>query len=290
MRQRGDADGGRGSSIRLGRRRLLGVGGAGIAALMAAGIGDGALARFGSGPLARKAMASGQDDRRDRQVGYQRGRLSVRPASPTDSGPTGLLPLGLGGERDGLLYVPESYQADRPASLVLMLHGAGGSAQNGLRPLMPLANEAGLLLLAVDSRQKSWDVIFGEYGSDVAFIDRALAYTFARYAVDPTRIAAEGFSDGASYALSIGITNGDLFTHVLAFSPGFNWPGDEQGKPRLFVSHGTADDVLPIDQCSRRIVPKVRRAGYDVRYREFEGGHTVPPEIAQEAVTWLTEA
>jgi phospholipase/carboxylesterase len=46
---------------------------------------------------------------------------------------------------------------------------------------------------------------------------------------------------------------------------------------------------LPIDQCSRRIVPKVRRAGYDVRYREFDGGHTVPPEMVQEALGWFAQ-
>jgi predicted esterase len=34
-------------------------------------------------------------------------------------------------------------------------------------------------------------------------------------------LAVSGFSDGASYALSIGPANGDLFTHVMAFSPGF---------------------------------------------------------------------
>ncbi len=56
----------------------------------------------------------------------------------------------------------------------------------------------------------------------------------------------EGFSDGASYALSIGLTNGDLFTHVVAFSPGFASPVTYTGKPPVFVSHGTHDEVLPI--------------------------------------------
>ena len=31
----------------------------------------------------------------------------------------------------------------------------------------------------------------------------------------------------------------------------------------------------------------LRQAGYDVRYDEFEGGHTVPPDIARAAVDWL---
>jgi phospholipase/carboxylesterase len=65
-------------------------------------------------------------------------------------------------------------------------------------------------------------------------------------AVDAGRLAVEGFSDGASYALSIGLTNGDLLTHVVAFSPGFASPVAYTGKPPVFVSHGTHDEVLPI--------------------------------------------
>ena len=82
-----------------------------------------------------------------------------------------------------------------------------------------------------DSRGPPWDVLEGGYGPDVAFLDRALELTFSRCAIDPARIAAEGFSDGASYALSIGITNGDLFSHVIAFSPGFMAPKEPWGKP-----------------------------------------------------------
>jgi phospholipase/carboxylesterase len=106
--------------------------------------------------------------------------------------------------------------------------------------------------------------------------------------VDARRVAAGGFSDGASYALSLGLTNGDLFTHVMAFSPGFMAPADHVGEPDCYVSHGTRDQVLPIDRCSRRIVPALERAGYEVRYREFDGPHTVPNDIAREAVGWFT--
>ena len=215
------------------------------------------------------------------------GRLSARPARPSGAAPVGLQPLGLADGRDGLVYVPTGYQPDRPAPMALMLHGAGGNAEGGLAPLQPLADEAGLILLSPASRRQTWDVIAGGYGPDVAFIDRALERTFARYAVDPARVAVGGFSDGASYALSVGITNGDLFTHVLAFSPGFSAPANQAGAPRLFISHGTRDEVLPIDPCSRRIVREVGRAGYDLTYREFDGPHTVPPEIAREAVEWF---
>ena len=97
-----------------------------------------------------------------------------------------------------------------------------------------------------------------------------------------------GFSDGASYGLSLGLTNGDLFTHLIAFSPGFMAPATKRGKPPIFVSHGTHDGVLPIERCSRRIVPQLDREGYEVRYREFDGTHTVPRSIARDALEWLT--
>lgn len=217
------------------------------------------------------------------------GLLLARPTQPTTAAPRGLQTLGLSEKRDALLYVPPTYQVKQPAPLVVMLHGAGGDARGGLKLLMPFADAAGLILLAPASRQKTWDIIFGsQYGPDIALIDTALEKVFSRYAFDRNRIAVGGFSDGASYALSIGITNGDLFTHVIAFSPGFMAPAGQQGKPRLFISHGTQDKVLPIDRCSRKLVPQLERAGYDVLYREFDGPHTIPPEIARSALTWLT--
>lgn len=217
------------------------------------------------------------------------GRLLARPTPQSVGGAVslGLQPLGLDAKRDALLYVPESYQASKPAPLVLMLHGAGGNAQGGLTPFLQLADAAGVILLAPSSCLQTWDVLFGQYGPDVTFIDSALAATMSRYAIDPTRIAVEGFSDGASYALSIGITNGDLFTHVIAFSPGFMAPASQQGKPRIFISHGKSDNVLPINRCSRKVVPQLQNASYDVLYQEFNGSHTVPPNIADSALTWF---
>jgi predicted esterase len=134
---------------------------------------------------------------------------------------------------------------------------------------------------------RTWDVILGGYGPDVRRIDGALADIFRRFAVDPARTAIGGFSDGASYALSLGLINGTVFHRIAAFSPGFAAPTETGDRPRIFISHGTGDNVLPIDACSRKLVPKLRRAGLEVVYREFDGGHTMPPAILREAVDWL---
>jgi phospholipase/carboxylesterase len=182
----------------------------------------------------------------------------------------------LGGRRDGLVYVPATYRHNRPAPMIVLLHGAGGNAENGLGLLRSLADDSGMILLTPTCRGRTWDVILDGFGPDVVAIERALGQVFRHYTVDPTRLGIGGFSDGASYALSLGLTNGDLFTHVVAFSPGFLAPGKRHGRPRLFLSHGTDDEVLPIGPCSRRIVPQLRRAGYDVTYREFDGPWSAP--------------
>ncbi len=216
------------------------------------------------------------------------GRLAARPGTTvTGDAEPGLHTIDVGGGRDVLLYVPAGHRADRPAPLAVMLHGAGGDAEHAMLLLRGVADDAGLVLLAPPSRGRTWDAIRGGFGDDVAVIDAVLGATFERCAVDPARVAVGGFSDGASYALSLGLTNGDLFTHVIAFSPGFMAPAGRVGAPRCYVSHGTRDAVLLIDRCSRRLVPLLERAGHEVLYREFEGPHAVPATVAREAAGWF---
>jgi predicted esterase len=136
-----------------------------------------------------------------------------------------------------------------------------------------------------DSRDRTWTPSWWVRRN--AYIDAALRYTFARCAVDSTRLALGGFSDGASYALSLGTANGDLFSHVIAFSPGFIARAEQRGKPRIFISHGREDAVLPITTTRRKIVPQLTGLGYDVTFREFDGPHTVPLPIAREAFEWF---
>ncbi|HUQ81874.1 MAG TPA: twin-arginine translocation signal domain-containing protein [Gemmatimonadaceae bacterium] len=240
------------------------------------------------GALASACSVAGAKDTVTPPVGP---RITARPGAPTGTITPGEQALSLGGDgRDGLLYVPASYSASKPAPLVLMLHGATGSARGALRPFRELADDAGLVLLAPESRGTTWDAIRGTYDVDVAFINRALTSVFQRVAIDPARLTIEGFSDGATYAIGVGISNGDLFQRIVAFSPGFILPVEPHAKPRVFISHGTRDQILPIDQCSRRIVPELQRAKYDVSYQEFDGPHAVPPEMAKAAIAWMAGA
>jgi len=214
-------------------------------------------------------------------------RIMARPLTPASSIAPGQHRLQLGGARDGVIFIPGRARTDTGAPLVMMLHGAGGSAA-GMRFTFDVAEEFGVVVLAPDSRAGTWDAVHGRVGPDVTFINAALEYVFDRVAVDPRRMGVGGFSDGASYALTLGLGNGNLFTHVLAFSPGFIPEASRRGKPRVFISHGTQDDVLPLERTSALIVPDLQSRGYDVRYREFGGPHAVPRPVAREAFQWFT--
>jgi len=213
-------------------------------------------------------------------------RLTAQPDSPTVTPSVGLSELGLGFGRDGLLYVPESYSPDTAAPLFVGLHGAGGNADNW-QSYPDRAEARGMIFLAPDSRFSTWDLVLGGYGPDVVFLDRALQHTFERVRVDPSRIALGGFSDGASYALSLGVSNGDLFTHLVGYSPGFFVAVNPIiGQPKVYVSHGTQDSVLPVTQSRDDIVPRFRDLGYDVTFEEFDGDHEVPAVISESALDW----
>jgi predicted esterase len=215
--------------------------------------------------------------------------ITARPRKPSQPAPAGLTSIELTpGSQRGLLYVPASYVPGKPLPLLLLLHGARGGAQGIIVHMTALAEAFGIIILAPEARGRTWDVILGGFGADITAIDEVLDWTFERCAVDTKHLAIGGFSDGASYALSVGLANGDLFTHILAFSPGFMEPPAIVGRPGIFVSHGTRDDILPIDPSSRVFVPNLKSAGYRVRYREFDGPHTVPDDIAREAMEWFT--
>lgn len=218
-------------------------------------------------------MKNNRHERRESTNAFSDGRLTARRDAARQAHQT---------------LNSRTYSLDVSSGREALLRVPAGNAAHGIGLLENYADRFGIVLLAPKSLRQTWDVIIGGYGADAEFINHALDETFERCSVDSSRLAIGGFSDGASYALSLGIINGDLFSHVAAFSPGFTALTGQSGAPRIYISHGANDGVLPVERCSRRIVPQLKKAGYDVIYREFEGAHTIPPEISREAVEWFT--
>lgn len=224
--------------------------------------------------------------------GVGSARLAARHGAPTaPSSARGELPLlDDAAEARGVLLVPESYQPGRPAPLVVLLHGAGGTAEGILELLREHAEARGALLVVPKSVGPSWDLMAERrFGADLERLDAALERVFHEYSVDPQLIGISGFSDGASYALSVGLTNGDVFKGITAYSPGFVAASELQGKPEVFISHGTRDAILPVESGGRYITGQIEQEGYTVVYREFEGPHTVPSAVARDGFIFLAE-
>jgi phospholipase/carboxylesterase len=210
---------------------------------------------------------------------YSDGRLHARPGPPS-----ALTPLPAGSRtiafpqgRSALFFAPPL--PAEPAPLLLLLHGAGG--QHGGADQLALAHAAkvGAYLLVPSALSSSWDILRGGFGPDLEFLDRLLRWTFRHYAIAPAAISIGGFSDGASYALSIGLMNGDLFRDIVAFSPGFARTSMRVGQPRIFIAHGQHDPVLPV-ACGQALYHQLSVEGYDVQYEEFDGPHIVSPPLA----------
>ncbi|KQP59133.1 esterase [Methylobacterium sp. Leaf399] len=216
------------------------------------------------------------------------GRLTFVHRLPTEPAlPPGRHALGLFETRDAVLVVPPGVDPRRPTPLVVLFHGGGGSAEKILPMLEAHALANGFLLLAPQSLFPTWDLVIGGHGPDRERLDTALAAVASRYLLDPTRLAFAGHSDGGSYALSMGLANGDLVTRLVASSAGFLSVHLQMGAPRIFLSHGTQDTQIPIDRSARFHKSKLEQAGYDLTYVEYDGPHAYDPAVVEKAVIFL---
>lgn len=223
--------------------------------------------------------------------------LAARPSGNTaDELPAGTSALP---ER-AVAYRPATL-AREPAPLLVLVHGYPGQADDFLKNFIGQADRRGLVLLAVQARDRRWDLVpepersrgplrfklrpTYRFAWDVPRIDRALVALFARTAIDPGRVAILGFSDGASYALSLGIANPYLFRSVIGLSPGFVvLPDSILPSQDIFVASGTRDIMLPYQVVARDIVPMLSAAGLRPHFRTFDGAHRVDPVVLDEAL------
>jgi predicted esterase len=179
------------------------------------------------------------------------------------------------------VYVPRSVAG--PAPVVLLLHGAGQRADDFLKQFTKEADKTGAILVVPQAASGSWtlkpDGAGGaDFGADPAAIDAALSALFAKAPVDPAHVAVLGFSDGASYALSLGLSNPQLFKGIAALSPGTVWlPPAVDKTQRIYITHGRHDDMLPLANVRDNIVPGLQKAGLNVQVSWHGGEHEVDP-------------
>jgi len=101
-----------------------------------------------------------------------------------------------------------------------------------------------------------------------------------------------GYSDGASYALSLALSNPGFFDAALCWAAGFAMldrgaVGSEDKRTRFYLEYGTADELFPFDQIALPMRENLRRAGHEVEFSVDEGGRHWPSGRFQpEALDW----
>jgi len=217
------------------------------------------------------------------------GRLAFRPGAPAVAAalPPGRHGIAFAEGREAVLVVPEGLPAGAPLPLLVMFHGAGGEANRVLPHLVRHARERGFLLLAPQSLHPTWDIVIGGHGPDLERLEHALAAVATHFRLDPARLAFAGFSDGGSYALSLGVTNGDVASHVIGLSAGFMNAFTQAGTPRVFLAHGRTDRQLPIETSAHPHARRLLEDGYDLTLQPFDGDHVIVPWVVGRAVEFF---
>ena len=187
-----------------------------------------------------------------------------------------------------LVYVPKDVA--KPAPLIVLLRGGATGADEFLEQFRSEADHRGAILVALEPAGSTWTLKDdghggADFGGDPAALDAALAALFARAPIDPARTVILGHSDGASYAISLGLSNPQLFRGIVALSPGMAWrPPTVDAKQRIFIAHGMRDTTLPFKNTRDTIVPGLEAAGLKVQTRWFNAGHDVDRLVVKQGL------
>jgi polyhydroxybutyrate depolymerase len=171
-----------------------------------------------------------------------------------------------GQKRDYLLYVPRSYDRTRPTPLVISMHGAGGwpVQQMNLSEWNRLAESQHFIVVYPSGTKgggpRIWHVDRGsDLMKDVRFISELIDKLEATYNIDPTRIYANGISNGGGMSFVLSCTLSDRIAAVgmvaAAQTLPWNWCTDRRPVP-MIAFHGTADPMVPYNGGASWVAPR----------------------------------
>lgn len=160
-----------------------------------------------------------------------------------------------GEARRYLLYVPKSYDPSKPAPLVISLHGfvQWPANQMQLTGWNDLADRYGFIVVYPSGTgfPKRWRAS-GAEGSglmpDVTFVSDLIDQLEREYNIDPSRIYANGLSNGGGMSFMLSCALSDRIAAIGTVAGAYSLPWSECHPARpvpAIVFHGTADPIVP---------------------------------------------
>lgn len=121
------------------------------------------------------------------------------------------------------------------------------------------------------------------------FIDELVA----NYPIDATKVTLIGFSQGTILSYATALSYPEKIQRVVAMS-GYlntemaipNFENNDFSHLKIFASHGTVDQVVPVDW-ARKAAPALTKLGIEVVYKEYPIGHGVAPQNFYDFKNWL---
>lgn len=204
--------------------------------------------------------------------------------------------------RTFLVHVPAAATPDRPAPLLIVYHGAGqtGSQIRTLSGLDELTDPGGWITVYPDGFLRGWAVgsVTGPDLAgvdDVAFTRLIVQFVASNLTVDPGRIYAAGFSNGAMLTHLLACRAADLVDAIASVGATMLQNVGDSCAPAEPVAalffHGTEDESFPPD--GRIGGPGLVLTGIDetvARWAELNGCDLAPaveaiPDAADDGTT-----
>jgi len=219
-------------------------------------------------------------------------RIAHADVEPRDEpSPLGFVRVEEGPHR-AVLLTPETIDPGTRLPLFTVFHGAGRQDELLVRTFREEPERRQALFLIPRSFDPTWDLIAGRGQADLEFLEWAWDLIYRRYPVDRDRQVLVGYSDGASYALSMALSNPGFFDAVLCWAAGFvvvdrAAVGRPGRRPRVYLEHGTHDELFPFEQIAVPMCENLRAAGCEVEFSVDEGGRHWPSgAFHREALAW----
>ena len=159
--------------------------------------------------------------------------------------------------RKYLVYVPDSYNPDEPTPLVITIHGFAQWPANQMRISQwnDLADEYGFIVVYPSGtdfplrwRVYSEDPDSGDPEKEVAFFSDLIDKLEGQYNIDPTRIYANGLSNGGGMSLLLACELSERITAIGGVAGAYMTPLENCNPIRtvpMIAFHGMADPIVP---------------------------------------------
>lgn len=186
---------------------------------------------------------------------------------------------------------------------LLLLHGTGGTEHDLLRLGRAISPGSALLSPRGDVNEGGALRFFARLAEgrfDPAEVTRrthALADFVAaaskEYKLDPVRLIALGFSNGANVAATMLLLRpevlggGILFRSMVVLDQPAA-PGTLAGK-RVLLTNGTTDPIVPLDH-PQRLAALLRAGGAEVKVEPLPASHQLTPQDVTAAQSWIARA